>query len=1031
MVHFGTSSEHSISEDSSAPLLAIQMFGPMVVRIQGNPLPPLRSRRGFYLLALLTLRAEREVERRWLAGHLWPDSPDDLGLTNLRRTLADLRVALGPAVNLLEASTQQRLRLRLPESGPEQSRADVLLFDRAVEQSDFPTALSVYTGSLFEGCDEDWLLQERERRTQQFLTAAETLGREQLLAGNFAEAIQIAKRAIAADPLRESVWRLEIEALLRGGNLAEAGEIYRNLRTHLRRELNANPDPATTELYEGLKREITSRASIPSATVAVSPQPTPTAPAPDKPSVGQTHLPVFLSSFVGREAERQHVVTLLQEPQARLVTLVGPGGVGKTRLSVEVGRTLAEHFPDGVFFLDLAPLSNADHIPAALAALLKINDRNMQEEGLLTLIANTLKSRQLLLILDNCEHLLDACAHLSRHLFTACPQLQILATSRQMLGLNGEILWRVLPLGVPAEDTSPVSLSDYDATWLFMDRARTVAPSFTPDATQEKAICAICRRLDGIPFAIELAAARVRAMTPTQIEHRLSDRFRLLSTSDRTVLPRQQTLRALLDWSYDLLNEKERLLLARLGVFSGGWTLESAEAICPDPEPHSSSLESWEILDLLISLVDRSLVVFDGTGEDGNGGRYHLLDTVRAYAEERGGNAPELRDRHLHYFAERANFLETALMSGTEASTALRPQGHALFFGEEGNLLAARDWARQRGDHERQLLLTFASWSTDRLRGRLYGPRVQIEQALVETQEFVSPQTEGRARVAAGGLSLFLGDIATALNHYKIALVRFTAIRDTFGKALATVSLGICAIAAGDYRQGCDVLAEGVELFDKLDRPAHLAYCLYNLSGAQTSLQMWDAARHNLERCLVIRRQLNDRRGIGLVLNSLAILYRELDQLPEAYTTADEALQLWKELNDPYVRAIVQSTLAEITTLQGNYDEALALLRECIAVFLRLKSRADVFFVIENIALYLARTGDFSTAVALYIAVEEFRQREGLAEPPRPHLQERELLQSTMGEELYNKAITSGRNWDEEKMLSVVQTALGISLPIS
>ena len=338
------------------------------------------------------------------------------------------------------------------------------------------------------------------------------------------------------------------------------------------------------------------------------------------------NLPLQVTSFIGREKEIAAVKRLLLAE--RCVTLTGPGGTGKTRLSLQLGAELLELFPDGVWLVELVALSDPSLVVGAVAQTLGV--RESSGRPLLSLLSNYLRGKDLLLLLDNCEHLVDACAHLVSHLLAAAPTLFILASSREALGISGEVAYRVPSLSTPdMRHPPPVeTLTQYEAVRLFIERAETVLPGFAVTRENAPAIAQICHRLEGIPLAIELAAVRVKLLRPEQIAARLDDRFRLLTGGSRSALPRHQTLRALIDWSYDLLTDPERTLLRRLAVFAGGWTLEAAEAICA-----GDGLEGVEVLDTLSQLVNKSLALPDC--EAGDEARYQLLETIRQYAREK------------------------------------------------------------------------------------------------------------------------------------------------------------------------------------------------------------------------------------------------------------------------------------------------------------------------------------------------------------------------------------------------------------
>src|ERR1700752_3091500 len=350
------------------------------------------------------------------------------------------------------------------------------------------------------------------------------------------------------------------------------------------------------------------------------------------------NLPVQLTSFIGREQE------LAEEKQklegARLLTLIGPGGTGKTRLSLQLANDLLVSFRDGVWLIELAPITEPSLVLQAVAAVFGV--REQPGMPLDSLVLNYLRDKHLLLILDNCEHLVETCAQLADQYLHHCPNLKILASSREALGINGETVYRVPSLVLPDQSKdSPESLMGYESIQLFVDRASAASPAFNLTEKNAASVAQICYRLDGIPLAIELAAARARVFSPEQIASRLDDRFRLLTGGSRTALPRQQTLRALIDWSYDLLSRDEQTLLRRLSVFAGSWSFEAVEVICSD----------LDVLDLLTQLINKSLVVM----EEGDDTRYRLLETIRQYARDKlleAGEGKEVRNKHLHYFLD-------------------------------------------------------------------------------------------------------------------------------------------------------------------------------------------------------------------------------------------------------------------------------------------------------------------------------------------------------------------------------------------
>ncbi len=402
------------------------------------------------------------------------------------------------------------------------------------------------------------------------------------------------------------------------------------------------------------------------------------------------NLPVQLTSFVGREQEIAEVKRLLGT--TRLLTLTGAGGVGKSRLAHQVGAELVEEYPDGVWLVELAALGDSALVPLAAASALGVAEQPGRPP--IETVSDFLRPRSLVLVLDNCEHLLDACAVLADSLLRASRRLRVLATSRQALGMGGETAWRVPSLAMPdpARPATAEQLVSYEAARLFVERAKSALPTFGVTKDNAAAVAAVCWRLDGIPLAIELAAARVGMLTVRQIEARLDDRYRLLTGGSRTVLPRHQTLRGLVDWSHDLLSEPERVLLRRLSVFAGGWTLEAAEAVCAFGAGEGSC---DDVLELLSELAAKSLVLAD---EQNGQMRYRFLETIRQYGAERlraSGEEAVVRDRHLEWFLALAERGEPELRGPDQVRWLDRLEA------EHDNLRAALAWSQLESSSER------------------------------------------------------------------------------------------------------------------------------------------------------------------------------------------------------------------------------------------------------------------------------------------------------------------------------------------
>src|SRR5207244_3598104 len=568
------------------------------------------------------------------------------------------------------------------------------------------------------------------------------------------------------------------------------------------------------------------------------------------------NLPLQVTSFVGRERELAEVKKLLAN--SRLLTLLGVGGIGKTRLSLQVAADLMDDYPDGVWFVELAPLTDALLVPQAVASVLGVKE----EAGrpVVEALIKYVKSRRQLLILDNCEHLLDACAELVKQLLQAGPSLRILASSREHLRVAGESTYPVPALAAPDpyEKFIHTTLTQYEAARLFIDRALAARPAFEISQQNAIAVAEGCHRLDGIPLAIELAAARVRALPVGTIASRLSDRLRLLAGGDRTALPRQQTLRALIDWSFDLLGEQERTLFRRLAVFAGGFTLEAAEAVSA-----VGDLANSDVLDVLTHLVEKSLVVMEGES-----GRYRLLETVRQYAQERlseSGEEDEVRTQHLQFHVA---LVESAMpeLVGPEQGAWL-----SRLDLERENILSAHAWCdRAYGGAETGLRLVYAVklyWISRGLLGLRY--RVTVEALSRAAHEPSSARC--RALFGAGQLACFMGRYAEARRYLEESLTIARDIGDRRRIAAVLQPLGVASLAQGDPATARGYAAEALEMARELGNKRELATALNVLAAIHRVEGRLDVAEPLYENVVALARELGDRESIAIGLLNLAM----------------------------------------------------------------------------------------------------------------------------------------------------------------
>ncbi len=641
------------------------------------------------------------------------------------------------------------------------------------------------------------------------------------------------------------------------------------------------------------------------------------------------NLPIQVTSFIGREREIAEVKRLLGT--TRLLTLTGSGGTGKTRLSLQVAADIVGTFKDGVWFIELAPLTDPALVPITVASVLGV--REEQGRPLMATLLDWLRPKHLLFIVDNCEHLIEACAQFADAVLRASRETHILASSREALGIAGELAYRVPSLEIPNWHPEPAEgpqiqisieqLTQYAAVQLFIARAVFAQPSFSVTDANAPAVAQICYRLDGIPLAIELAAARVKALRVEQIAARLDDRFRLLTGGSRTALPRQQTLRSLIDWSHSLLAEPERVLLRRLSVFAGGWTLEAADAvgaIHESPLPQSP-LRADDVLDLLSHLVDKSLVVLDDSAGET---RYRMLETIRQYAREKLLDANEselLRNQHRHFFVQLAEHTEPILQTTQRAEWLPRLEA------EHDNFRAALEWGCERDLETARWLAGVLAWFW------FYG-------------DHLSEARTWYARVLDAG-------------------ERTTVTR---GLALALLGSGIVSTALSYWDEAQSSLEQSVVMWQQLGEPQRLAWSLQRL--AFLLVLRGDGARASA--IFAEHESLFRTQGNGLLLVwALSWWGRALTAVrrddPAAKARLDEALALGRTLQDPHSLLDCYVNLGGWAVMQGDYATARRHLLESLAWRRQMGARRLIAGGLRHVANVMCLQGDYQQAESAYV----------------------------------------------------------------
>ena len=922
------------SVGGEAGAIRIRLLGGFRVSVGDSTVPAnaWRLRKAASLVKLLALAPKHRLHREQAMDVLWPDLGKKAASNNLRQALHATRRALGPVAGSRYLTSEDEVLVLCPEG---HLWVDVESFEeaaatarRARDPAAYRAALELYAGDLLpEDRYEEWAEVHRRRLREIYLSLLLEFAHLYEESSEHKSAAEVLRQVVEEEPLREEahVGLMRLDAL--SGRKREALAHYERLEEALR-EAGAKPAASSSALRE----EIASGRCTPHGAGdrrALSEEPT---------SLAKHNLPAQRSSFVGREREMLEVKRELA--MTRLLTLTGTGGSGKTRFALEIARDLLGAYPDGVWMVELAPLSEPRLVSQEIASTLKI--REQPGRPLVDTLVDALRNRKMLLVVDNCEHLIDACASLVDTLLDACSRLRVLATSREALRVAGETSWPVPSLTVPeaGEDSPAVeSLMRYEAIRLFVERAHSRLPSFALTPENARVVGAICRKLDGIPLAIELAAARVPALDVGQIAGKLEDSLELLTAGGRTTDLRHQTLRATLDWSYDLLGAQERGLFGRFSVFAGGWTLEAAGAVGKDEDIHGDS-----ILDLLSTLVGKSLVVAEAGPEGAQ--RYRMLEPVRQYAQERlveSGEVRQTRKRHAEYYLALAERARPELRGPRQVAWL------ELLETEHDNLRAALSWSLGRGAAQPGgraphpgVRLAAALWRFWEAHGHMGEGRRWLEAALSESRGPSVARAE--ALNGAGWMALFQGDHGLAITWLEESIALFKELGDKAGAANSLTNLGLASLHGGDKGRVA-VLREEAE---------------------------------------VLRREPLDRRATADLLVFLGMVAIEEGDYDQVVALNEEGLALSRGLGD--VRSIAQHlTILWFERLnQGDHERALVLLEECMRLTAHeMTHELGIAYNLLGLAGVAALRGQPLRAARLWGAAEALR--EAIGQPLSPY----------------------------------------------
>jgi len=969
-----------------APRLCL--LGAFRFEIETRPLR-LPTRKDESLLAYLALFPEPHPREK-LAALFWGDSTDEQARHSLRSALTTLRSKLGDDLFLADRETVQ-----LNPDYP--LWVDAREFEQSAI-SDLPSALDLYQGDLLTDFYDDWILVERERLRQLYLDALLRLAQEMRSQSQYARAIEFARKVLATEPTNEAAYQHLMFCYAATGDRIGALKQYDECEKKLRDELGVEPSSETVTLREQIERELTG--------------------APSHEAL-LTNLPMPLTSFIGRQRDIAEIKRLLDLTgfqnlsglPTRLLTLTGAGGCGKTRLAIQVATDLAGRdipaerpYKHGVWWVELAALSDPALVPHKVAQVFDL--RESADAPLITVLTNYFRAKELLLVLDNCEHLIEVCAQLAEALLSACPKLQILTTSREALGLTGEVAWYVPSLESPDPQNMPplASLPQYDAIRLLTERAQAVAPQWQLTDHAEAA-ARICCRLDGIPLAIELAAARLRVLSAEQVAERLDDRFQLLTGGSRTALPRHRTLRATLDWSHNLLSEEEQKLFRRLAVFAGGWTLETAEKVCSRKWGVDSELST--VLDVLTALVDKSLVVVE---ERENATRYRFLETIRQYAHEKLREANEAEAysrRHLDWFIQLVEEAEPKLRSGEQLVWCARLET------EIENLRAALRWSLAQADEcaePAQRLAGALAWFWF-VRGYWNEGWTWLERAL--ENHAITP-ARAKALVGLGLLEYFAGTWAKCQAPYEEGLALYRQQGDKWGIAYAA---GFCGAMERNNPSRANALFEEARSIAQELNDEWLATKTDNLQGNYACNRGdLSLARSLYESALEHARRSGDRQLIGIVPGNLGRIALDQGDDDRASALFTESLEVVRELGNKNQMARMLCCLGIVARRRHDGQRAGVFFKQALALHREMGNTRGILECLWAFGQVAATERRYERAARLLGAVESLCEMLG---PEDRHTYEDDVrtVRVQLDPTTFNAAWAEGRKMTLEEAI--------------
>lgn len=1017
--------ENAISPKQSTPKLKLLLLGNPQIKINGTVFTELKSTKARGLLYYLAVTGQTH-SRSFLASLLWGETNESSARGNLRKALQQLRKHFSGYLT----TTQDTVSL----ADHNDCWIDVVEFNTMLLKGpenksiqNLESAINLFRGDFLIGFFvrnapeyENWWLSEQSKIRGQMLNTLQSLTDHYSKERNYKKAIALMRRFLELEPWSENAHRSLMELLAKDGQRSAAFAQFAICRDILATELNVEPSLETTALYDQIDVLLPSSTSF------------------------QHNLPHPLKSFIGRNDELKKINNLIANH--RLVTVTGPGGVGKTNLCLQSGRLLLESFDHGVWIIELASIITPALLPQTAANTLGLSefpDKRYMEQTL-----EYLKDRHCLLILDNCEHLIDASVDFVVSILQSCPKLKLLVNSREALGIGGEQQIQLSSLSFPDKDEQATvgEWDQYEAITLFVERAVAVFPDFKVNQKNLNPLMQICRQLDGIPLALELAAGHMDILTIEQIADRLADRFTLLTTDRRGVMPRQQTVRTSIDWSWELLTAAEQALLQQLSVFTGGMSLDAVETIC---FTNGDEFDSFNAMDLLKKLYKKSMVIITREQEDAP--RFKLLDTIRQYAGEQlaaSGLEENLRDRHLNYYRQFAEQAREGLFGSRQASVLKALEK------DIDNIRAALNWAL-RTDSEAGLRILTEPWRFWE-QGYIQEGDYWLTQLLTNAIE-IGPDLRAKALYVQGRFNLFFLQkierakvlVAESLELYEISknkkgiaqclvlqgweagvnggplfyrsLEIFKSIGDQLGVAEVLYQLGILEYR-DDLSQAMAYLEESESLFYELGHSSMIIETLAARGMIAIHQESYNQARLFFEESLELQERLKLRRTASTLI-PLGIIYYHLEEYVRALEYFDQGQIISEKIGDKQMANWAYVRLGYVYLRLGALSKAHMIFTGSLHTFNDAGIMSGVNYAIEGLASLATARGQIDVSARLYSWADASRQS---IKDPRPPVEQAEvnkdlvMITESLSTEVYLSASDEGNAMTIEQILSYV-----------